>query len=152
MISVVDMLKISLRSERKKRLCFSKTLVGFIACAFMIVFYFIGALIGGGIAGLSFDVGSAGVGGIIMCLISKIFLMVLFVSLAVLMSTIGKQRLWLSIIISLCVCMLLFTMIPMMTPLDSNFLNVIMCLVGGVLFAIGLGVVSNLILSKTNLV
>ncbi|MDE5654527.1 MAG: hypothetical protein K2I46_02845 [Clostridia bacterium] len=48
--------------------------------------------------------------------------------------------------------MLLFTMIPMMGPLNANFLNVIMCLVGGALISAGMGALSNLVLKKTSLV
>ncbi len=46
----------------------------------------------------------------------------------------------------------LFMMIPIMTPLNANFLHVIMTLAGGALFAVGLGAVSNVILNKTSLV
>ncbi|MCD7729655.1 MAG: hypothetical protein LUI60_07080 [Clostridia bacterium] len=131
---------------------FSKTLAGFAAGAIMLVCYFIGAIIGGAIAGLSFAAGDAGVSGIIMCMLSKIFLMPVFVSIFTVMAAIARPRLWLSILLSLGAGMLLYMMIPMITPLDSNFLNVIMCLFGGVLFAAGLGAVSSLILNKISLV
>ena len=42
-------------------------------------------------------------------------------------------------------------MIPIVTPLNSGFLNIIMTLAGGALFAAGLGAVSRLILNKTSL-
>ncbi|HJD22882.1 MAG TPA: hypothetical protein H9694_01920 [Firmicutes bacterium] len=130
----------------------SKTLVGLIGGACMILAYFIGAAVGGAIAGLSFDPGTAGVSGIVMCLLSKIFLMAVFVSIFVLMSTVGKQKLWLSLVGSLAVGLLLFMMVPSMTPLDSSILNVVLCLAGGALFSVGLGTVSNLVLRKTSLV
>ncbi len=130
----------------------SKTLVGFIGGACMILAYFIGAAVGGAITGLSFDPGTAGVSGIVMCLLSKIFLMAVFVSIFVLMSTVGKQKLWLSLVGSLAVGLLLFMMVPSMTPLNSTMMNVILCLAGGALFSIGLGAVSNLVLRKTSLV
>ena len=41
-------------------------------------------------------------------------------------------------------------MIPTITPLDSTFLNVTLCLTGGVLFAAGLGAVSRTGLRKTD--
>ena len=44
----------------------SKTLVGFVGGALMILAYVLGAVVGGAIAGLSFDPGAAGVGGIVM--------------------------------------------------------------------------------------
>lgn len=130
----------------------SKTLVGFVGGVIMIIAYFIGAMIGGAISGLSFDVGTAGVGGIVMCLLSKMFLISVFVAINVLAGTIAKQKLWLSMVCSFAISMLLFTMIPMITPLNSTFLHVILRLIGGALFATGFGAVSNLILNKTSLV
>ena len=113
---------------------------------------FVGAMIGGGIAGLSFETEGFGAGGIVACMFSKIFLIAIFVSIAVLLGTVAKQKLWLSIVGSFAAGALLFTMLPMVSPLDANFLNVVLCLAGGVLFAVGLGAVSNLILNKTDLV
>ena len=77
--------------------------------------------------------------GIVMCILSKMFLMGVFAAIYVLMSVVGKQKLWLSMVGSLCAGMLLFTMIPMITPLDSGMMNVLMCLAGGVLFSVGIG-------------
>ncbi|MCD8308581.1 MAG: hypothetical protein LUD19_01905 [Clostridia bacterium] len=130
----------------------SKTVIGFTGGAIMLVCYFIGAMAGGAIAGLSFDAEEAGAFGIVMCMLSKIFLMLVFVSIYTVMGAVAKQRLWLSILLSLGASMLLFTMIPMITPLDSNFLNVVMCLIGGALFAAGLGAVSCVVLKKTSIV
>lgn len=66
------------------------------------------------------------------------------------MSVVAKQKLWLSILLSMMIGMLLFIMIPMLTPLDATIVNVLLCGVGGVGF--GLGAVSNLVLKKTSLV
>ena len=68
------------------------------------------------------------------------------------MSVIGKSRTWLSLVGGLAVSMLLFMMIPIISPLDSNIGNVLIALIGGMLFTIGLGAVSNQILKKTSLV
>ena len=130
----------------------SKSTVCYLSCIFMLVFYFIGAMIGGGIAGLSFALEGFDVGNLIACLLSKLFLALVFVGIYLTLATVGKQRLWLSIIGSFAVGMLMFTMIPMITPLDSTFLNPILCLAGGALFSIGFGAISNLILNKTSLV
>lgn len=130
----------------------SKTLVGFTGGAFMLLAFFAGTMLGGAISGLSFDMGTAGAGGIVMCMLSKLFLVAVFVPIYVLMSVIGKQKLWLSLLCSLCVGMLFFTIVPMMTPLNSTILNVVMCLAGGVLFSMGMGAVSNKVLGKTSLV
>ena len=47
--------------------------------------------------------------------------------------------------------MLLFMMIPMLTPLDSTVVNVIGCLLGGALFSAGLGAVSSRVLAGRDL-
>ena len=48
--------------------------------------------------------------------------------------------------------MLLFMMVSMISPLSSTFMDVILCLAGGILFAASLGAVSKVILQKTSLV
>lgn len=130
----------------------SKTLIGFLGGVVMLLAFFVGAMLGGAVSGLPFDIGSAGVSGIVMCMISKMLLISVFAALYVLMSVVGKQKLWLSLMGSLCAGMLLFTMIPMITPLDSGIMNVIMCLAGGILFSVGIGMGSNMVLRKTSLV
>lgn len=130
----------------------SKTIVGFIGGAFMIAGYFIGSIIGGAIAGLSFELGSITAGNIVCCLISKFMLVPVFVSIFTLASVFAKQKLWLSILLSLGVGMFLFMMISIAAPLNAGIMNIILCLAGGIGFAFGLGAVSNVVLNKTNLV
>lgn len=130
----------------------SKTLAGFVGGTLMILAYLVGAVLGGAIAGLSFEAGAAGVGRIVMCLVSKALLMAVFVPIYLLWSVAGKQKLWLSMVGSFCVGMLFFMMIPALTPLNSGIMNVILCLAGGALFSVGLGAVSNTVLGKTSLV
>lgn len=130
----------------------SKSLVGFVCGAGMLVCYFVGAMIGGAIAGLPFTMEGFGAGNLIACLLAKLFLMAVFTSIFLVMSVIAKQRLWLSIILSLAVGMLLFMMIPMMTPLDATVLHPVLCLTGGVLFSAGIAAVSTTILRKTTLI
>lgn len=43
-------------------------------------------------------------------------------------------------------------MVPMITPLDVGMTNIILCMAGGVLFSIGIGVVSSQILDKTDVI
>lgn len=138
--------------SKKTDYVISKTLVGFICGAFMILAYFVGAVLGGAISGLSFDTGVAGVSGVVMCLLSKVLLMAVFVPIYLLLSVVGKQKLWVSMVGSFAIGMLLFMMIPSLTPLDATIVNVIICLIGGGLFSIGLGAVSNKILNSTSLV
>ncbi len=130
----------------------SKTLVRFVGGVFMLFAFFAGTMLGGAISGLPFDTGTAGLSGIVMCIVSNLLLMAVFVPIYVTLSLATKKRAWLSIIASLGVGMLFFMMIPMLTPLDATILNVILCLAGGVLFSVGFGAVSQTILRKTSLV
>lgn len=130
----------------------SKTLVCFVGGVLMLLAFFVGTMLGGAISGLPFDTGVAGVGGIAMCMLSKLLLVAAFVPIYLLWSVVGKQKLWLSLVGSFCVSMLFFMMIPMLTPLDSTIMNVLLCLAGGVLFSAGFGAVSGMVLKKTSLV
>ena len=130
----------------------SKTLVCFVGGALMILAFFLGTLLGGAISGLSFDTGEAGVSGIVLCLLSKMLLVAVFVPIYLLMSVIGKHKLWMSLVGSLMISMLFFMMIPMLAPLNATIMNVVLCLGGGVLFSAGFGAISNAVLRKTSLV
>ena len=130
----------------------SKTVSGFICGALMLIAYFIGSLLGGAIAGLSFELHGLNAENLVMCMLAKILLMLVFVSIFTLISVAAKQKAWLSICGSLGGGMLLFMMVSMITPLGSTVTNVLLCAVGGALFAFGLGSVSNLILKQTSLV
>ena len=130
----------------------SKTIICFIAGVLFLLAFFLGGILGGSIAGLPFTLGTAGVAGLIMCMLSKIFLMAVFVAIFLLMAVFARHRSWLSICLCLFGGMLLFMMIPMMTPLDSSVINVGMCLAGGVIFSAAIGAASNMILKRTNLV
>ena len=87
-----------------------------------------------------------------MCMLVKIFLTAVFVAIFLLMSVIARSRSWMSICLSLFGGMLLFMMIPMMTPLDSGVMNVGLCLAGGAIFAAAIGAFSNVVLKKSSLV
>ena len=130
----------------------SKTLAGFVCGALMLIAYFIGAMLGGAISGLSFELGTLTTGNIIMCLIAKILLMPVFVSIFTLISIAAKSKAWLSICGSLGGGMLLFMTVGLITPLNSTLINVALCAAGGILFSLGLGIASRAILRKTSLV
>ena len=138
--------------SKKTDYVISKTIVGFTCGALMLIAYFIGAMLGGAVSGLSFAFEGFTPANLVMCILAKIFLMLVFVSIFTLISIGAKQRAWLSICGSLGGGMLLFMMVSMITPLNSTFINVILCLVGGTLFAVGLGAISNVVLKKTSLV
>ena len=118
----------------------------------MIVAFFIGSMLGGAFSGLSFALEGATAGNVVMCLLSKVLLVGIFSSIYVFASVFAKQKLWLSLIMSFGIGMLMFMMIPIISPLDSTFLNVILCLVGSVIFSVGIGFGSKAILDKTSLV
>lgn len=130
----------------------SKTVSGFICGALMLIAYFVGSLLGGGISGLSFDLHGLTMSNIVMCMVAKIFLMLVFVAIDVIVSVAAKQKAWLCLCGSLGAGMLLFMMVSMITPLGSTFMNALLCLAGGILFSVGLGAISNKILNKSSLV
>lgn len=129
----------------------SKMLVCFVGGAMMILAFFMGAMLGGAISGLSFSMVGFSVGELMMCILSKVILVVVFVSIYLMMSVIAKQKTWLSILLSMMVGMFLFMMIPMLTPLNATIMNVLICVVGGVLFGTGMGAISQRILKKKDI-
>ncbi len=130
----------------------SKTLAGFVCGAGMLVAYFIGALLSGMITGLSMAFVGFHAGNLFMCMLSKIFLMPVFVSVFALISVAAKDKAWLALCASLGGGMLLFMTVPLITPLTSTAVNLVMCLCGGVLFASGFGLIGKTVLEKTSLV
>jgi len=130
----------------------SKTVSGFVCGALMLIAYLVGSILGGAISGLSFDLHGLSAGNIVMCMLAKIFLMLVFVAIDVIVSVGAKQKAWLCLCGSLAAGMLLFTMVGMITPLGSTMMNVVLCLAGGILFAVGLGAISKTVLKKTSLV
>ncbi len=126
----------------------SKTLICFIASAILVIGFLLGAMVGGAVSGTSFVMDGFSAVNLVMCVLSKIFLTSAFVSVYVMASVIAKQKTWLGMVISLAVSMLLFSMIPMTAPLDASAMNVILTLIGGGLFSIGFGAISNIVLKK----
>lgn len=130
----------------------SKTLMGFLCGLCLLAAYFVGALLGGAISGLSFDLHGLNAGNLVMCMVAKAFLMLVFVAIDVLVSVAAKQKAWLCLCGSLGAGMLLFMTVSMVTPLNATVLHAGLCLAGGVLFALGLGACSKVVLNKTALV
>ena len=129
----------------------SKSIVCFVAGASMILAFFIGSLLGGVFSGVSFSLQGVTVYNIIMTVFSKVFLVGIFIAIYLLASVIAKEKLWLSLILSFGIGMLFFTMVPLITPLNSTIVNALLCLVGSVLFGAGIGVGSYFVLKKTNI-
>ncbi len=130
----------------------SKTLSGFTCGALMLIAYLVGSMLGGAISGLSFDLHGLNAGNIVMCMIAKIFLMLVFVPIFTLISVAAKQKTWLAICGSLGGGMLLFMTVSMVTPLASTIINVLLSAAGGALFAFGLGAIGRAVLKKTSIV
>lgn len=130
----------------------SKTVAGFVCGTIMLIAYFIGAMLGGAISGLSFELQGLTAGNVVMCMLAKVFLMLVFVAIDVLVSVAAKQKAWLCLCGSLAAGMLLFMTVSIITPLASSFIHVVLCLSGGALFAVGLGAVGKAVLNKTSLV
>lgn len=130
----------------------SKTITCFVGCALMFLSFFVGAVLGGAIGGLPFDTGSAGITGVILCMLSKLGMVAVFVGIDFAASVAAKGRTWMSIIASMVAAMLLYMMVPMVTPLDSGMANVIGCFAVGGLICAGLGAVSCQVLKRTSLV
>lgn len=130
----------------------SKTVVCVFAGIWMLLGFFAGAMLGRAVAGLPFALETASMFGVILCMLAKIFLLLVFVPIFVLMSTVAKDRTWLSLLLSLFGGMLLYMMVPMMTPLNSTLLHVVMCMAGGALFFAGFTIASSTVLRKTDLV
>ncbi|MBO5345242.1 MAG: ABC transporter permease [Clostridia bacterium] len=130
----------------------SKSITCFVAGACMILAFFVGSMIGGAIAGLPFALEGATAFNVVMCVLSKVLLVGIFSSIYVLASVFAKQKLWLSLIMSFGIGMLMFMMIPIITPLNSTIVNVLLCFVGSALFSYGIGVGSYYILKKSSLI
>lgn len=130
----------------------SKTLVCTVGGALMVLGFFGGTMLGGAIAALPFEMVGFNISNVVMCLLSKMLLIAVFVPIYLLMSVIAKQRLWLSLLLSLMTGMFLFMMIPMLSPLNATAMNVILCLAGGAMIGTGLGAISDQVLKKTSLV
>ena len=137
--------------SKKSNYAVSKSVVSFVAGAIMIIAFFVGAMIGGAIAGLPFALEGATAVQVVMCVLSKIFLVGIFVAIYMFASIIAKQKLWLALLLSLGIGMLFFTMVPMITPLNSSIINVVLCLAGSVGFVALFVWLSTIILNKLDI-
>lgn len=130
----------------------SKTIVCCMAGAVMMAAFFAGTMLGGVFAGLSFDLGGLAAGNVVFCMLAKTFLIAVFVPIFLLMSVLAKQKTWLAILGGCAVGMLLFMMVPMITPLSSTVMNAGMCLAGGIIFSLGVGAVNTKLIQHRDMV
>ena len=95
----------------------SKTLVLSFGAAVMVIAFVLGSLIGGAVSGLPFEMVDFNVLNLVWCVLSKVVLVSVFVPIYLVMSVAAKQKLWLSILMSLGIVMLMFMMIPIITTI-----------------------------------
>jgi len=138
--------------SKKSDYVIAKSVACFVAGASMIIAFFLGSMVGGAISGLPFVLEGATTFNVVMCMLAKVLLVGIFTSIYILASVIAKQRLWLSLLMAFGIGMLMFMMIPIITPLNSTLVHILLCLTGSVLFSVGIGFCSKLILDKTSLV
>lgn len=136
---------------KKTNYVISKILVCFTGGALMIAAFFVGAMLGGAFAGLPFELGAVSASNIVMCMLSKIFVVGIFVAIPVAASTFAKQKTWAAILGACVVCTFIFPMVPMVTPLNATAINAVMCLIGGVLFCVGLGAMGSSVLARKDI-
>ena len=129
----------------------SKTLVGLFGGLCMIVSYTLITIIVGAIMGKSFSLGDANVGNLLLCLLSKAFLMGLFVPLYLSFAVLFKQRLWLTIIATFAAGIVFYPIAGIAVPLDSTFLTLLMTTGIAMAGFFGIGALSTLILKKRDL-
>jgi len=125
----------------------SKSTIGIFSGAGMIITYVFGTVIAGLFTGKAFDVN---VGGLIFCLISKLFLMGIFCSLFLSIAVFFRNRLWLTIIFTFLFGMMFYPAASVAT-LNSTASTVLLTLIAGVIGAILFGAISNFILKNRDL-
>jgi len=125
----------------------SKSAAGIFSGAGMIITYVCGTVLAGFLTGKAFDVN---VSGLIMCLISKTFLMGVFCSLFLGIAVFFRNKLWLTIVFTFLLGMMFYPAASIAT-LASNATTVFTSLTAGTVGAFAFGAVSNLILKKRDL-
>ena len=125
----------------------SKSVIGIFSGTGMIITYVVGAVVAGLITGKAFDVN---VSGLIMCLLSKVFLMGIFCSLFLGIAVFFRNKLWYTIIFTFLFGMMLYPAASVAT-LSSTVGTMLITLIVGVIGAVAIGVVSSLILRKRDL-
>ena len=134
--------------SKKADYVISKSVIGFFSGTGMIITYVIGTIAAGLLTGKSFDVNMS---GLIMCLISKVFLMGIFCSLFLGIAVFFRNKLWMTIVFTFLFGMLLYPAGSIAT-LGAGIGTVFIALIAGVIGAAAFGSVSSLILKKRDLV
>ena len=125
----------------------SKSAAGIFSGIGMIFTYVIGAVVAGLITGKDFDVE---ITGLVLCLLSKMLLMVVFCSLFLIVAVFFRNKLWLTIIFTFLLGMVLYPAASVAT-LSATAITILIALIAGVIGAIAFGSISTLILKKRDL-
>ena len=125
----------------------SKSAVGIFGGIGMIITYVFGTVTAGLLTGKAFDVN---ISGLILCLISKMFLMAIFCSLFLGIAVFFRNKLWLTITFTFLLGMMFYPAASVAT-LSSTVVTTLIALIAGAAGAVGFGAVSNLFLKKRDL-
>jgi hypothetical protein len=133
--------------SKKADYVISKSAAGIFSGAEMIIAYLLGTVVAGLFTGKDFDVNT---GGLIMCVLSKIFLMGVFCSLFLGVSVFFRNKLWLTIVFTFLFGMMFYPAASVAT-LSSTAVTAVISLAAGIIGTVALGSVSTLILKKRDL-
>ncbi|MCL2796750.1 MAG: ABC transporter permease [Firmicutes bacterium] len=136
---------------KKSDYAVSKSLVGIFSGICMILAYTLVTIIVGAIMGKSFDLGVAGIGGLLMCLMSKMLLMGVFVPLYLSVAVLFRQKLWMTIVATFAAGILFYPVASIAVPLDASVLTLLMCALAAGIGFVGFGALTSLILNKRDL-
>jgi len=125
----------------------SKSAVGVFGGAAMILTYVFGTIAAGLLTGKAFDVN---VSGLILCLLSKMFLMGIFCGLFLAVSVFFRSKLWLTIVFTFLLGMMFYPAASVAT-LNSTGVTMILSLIAGVIGVAAIGAVSAFILKRRDL-
>jgi len=133
--------------SKKPDYVISKSVIGIFSGTGMIITYVIGTVVSGLLTGKSFAVN---VSGLILCLLSKAFLMSIFCSLFLGIAVFFRNRLWLTIAFTFLFGMMLYPAASVAT-LGSTVVTALLTLIAGAAGTAAIGAVSSLILRKRDL-
>jgi hypothetical protein len=126
----------------------SKSAVGVFGGIGMIVTYVFGTVLAGLFTGKAFDVNA---GGLILCLVSKAFLMGAFCPLFLGIAVFFRNKLWMTIVFTFLFGMVFYPAASIAT-LDSSMIILLVTMIAGIIGAAVFGTISSVFLKKRDLV
>lgn len=134
--------------SKKQDYAISKTFIGVFSGICMMLAYILGVIVSGLITSKSFDVH---VWSLILCLLSKMSMMMIFCSLFLAIAIFFKEKLWLTIIATFLFGMLLYPAASI-ASLDATLITLVISFTGSILLGTGFLFVSNIFLKKRDLI